>query len=79
MKKLIFTILAAAGLFFGMTANSNAGVHVGIVVGAPGYYAPGYYAPAPYYGYYGYPAYGYYGYYGPYYHGYHHGWYGHRR
>jgi hypothetical protein len=89
MKKL-FLLLAFLGvLSFGCASQANAGVHVGIGIGVPGYYGPGpyyggpYYGPYPYYGYYGYP-YPYYGYYGhPYYygyghyHGYYHGGYRH--
>ena len=42
-----------------MAPNSNAGVHIGISLGGPGYY----YAPAPDYGYRYYNGYGHYHYY----------------
>jgi hypothetical protein len=71
MKKFCFTMLVAFGLWLSLTANSNAGVHVGVFVGAPGpvfYPEPVYYGGGPYYG----------GYYPHYYHGRHYyGHYGH--
>ena len=82
MKKL-FLLLAFLGVVsFGCTTQANAGVHVGIGIGVPGYYG-GYYGPGP--GYYYNPYYGYGPYYGAYYPGYYgyygyygHGYYGHR-
>jgi hypothetical protein len=68
MKKMTLVLLAAVGLFLASTANSNAGVHVGIYLGGPSYPCvyPSYYCPPAYYG----PSYGYYPYYGRYYGGY---------
>jgi hypothetical protein len=85
MKKLMLMLAFLGLVSFGCATQANAGVHVGIGIGGPGYYGPdSYYGyPPPYYGGY-YP--GYYGYYGPgygYYHGgyyrhfYGHGHYGH--
>ena len=79
MKKFTLTMLAAMGIWLAMAASSNAGVHFGIYLGAPGFYVPGCYgprfclpAPVIYFG----PGcdYGYPGYYRNYYsgYGYHH-------
>lgn len=82
MKKLTLLLAFLGMIGFGAATQANAGVHVGIGIGGPGYYGgyygPGYYGPAyPYYGYYGYP-YPYYGYYGhPYYYHHYYGGYGH--
>jgi hypothetical protein len=81
MKKLFLALAFLGVVSFGCATQANAGIHVGIGIGGPGYYGgyygpgPGYYNPyygySPYYGAY-YPGYyGYYGYYG-------HGYYGHR-
>jgi len=75
MKKFTLTLLAVFGFLLFMTTNSNAGVHVGVYVGAPGpYYVepvyPAYYGP--YYGGVYYPRY----YHGRHYYG-HYGRYGH--
>ena len=94
MKKLLLLLAFLGVVSFGCASQANAGVHVGIGIGTPGYYyGPGayyggYYGPYggyPYYSYYGsYPYYGYYGHpYHYYYHGYRHygghGYHGHRR
>jgi hypothetical protein len=50
MKKILFTILAAAGLVAALPEKAEAGSwSVGISVGSPGYYGGGYCAPAPVY------------------------------
>jgi len=70
MKKFCFTLLITICLWLSIGATSNAGVHVGVYVGAPG---PVYYPEPAYYG----PYYGG-GYYPRYYHGRHYyGHYGH--
>jgi len=57
MKKFTLTILSAMGILLFMTANSNAGIHFSVVVGAPGYY---YYPQGPDIGYNDYNSYGHY-------------------